>query len=463
MMVEPHMSPISTVIFIPGIMGTKLFNGTEEIWPGSIDAFIFGYKHVAELTDPRLPLIVGDVIRSVSVQTQYAAILADLEACGFKEGQSLFVYPYDWRKDNRESAKGLADLVDRVAPLAEREIAVVAHSMGGLIARHYLESGLFDARPGTGKVKHLFTLATPHRGAPLALTAALGMEARVFLSGNEVYALASKDEFPSLYQLLPPPGEPFMWSRNPNEVFRPVDLYDIENAKRLTSNNGERLNLKNLESARQLHASLNLPKGTARARYFFFVGTHERTTNHVGIQTYGGGSHCFPEQHEKAGDGTVPRWSGSLTGIQSLPVPREHSVIYKGADLRRVLGVLLGRPGILAAEIRVEVSVREKVAAPGSDVLVTLNFPAAVTRADGIIRLERIAGAEGALPVAAKAASANISYSGQPLVSLATTLKAPSTVGLYRVVFVADSTVSDPDEFFVQSTASSSRSLHTHA
>jgi len=107
------------------------------------------------------------------------------------------------------------------------EITLVAHSMGGLVARYYLESGLFDGQPGFSTVKNLFTLATPHRGSPLALTAAVGLEKRLFLNCQQVKELAERPEFPSLYQLLPPPGDNFAWDdRNPSDLYKPFSVYD---------------------------------------------------------------------------------------------------------------------------------------------------------------------------------------------------------------------------------------------
>ncbi|MGB9498652.1 MAG: alpha/beta fold hydrolase [Dissulfuribacterales bacterium] len=42
-----------------------------------------------------------------------------------------------------------------------RKFCIIAHSMGGLVARHYI-----DRHPG--RVVGLVTLATPHHGSPLA-------------------------------------------------------------------------------------------------------------------------------------------------------------------------------------------------------------------------------------------------------------------------------------------------------
>ena len=83
-------------------------------------------------------------------------------------------------QDMRQSAKVLADGVDRLLEELGREgikatrVDIVAHSMGGLIARYYILNGYMDANgqvvgPGqAAKVRKLITLDTPHAGSHVA-------------------------------------------------------------------------------------------------------------------------------------------------------------------------------------------------------------------------------------------------------------------------------------------------------
>jgi pimeloyl-ACP methyl ester carboxylesterase len=163
------------VVFLPGIMGSELRLGGKRIWPGSVGSLIGSYKQMEELLHPDLEPV--DVIRSFSISEQYDAIFADLRKFGFEEKKNLFPFPYDWRKSNSEAAGKLAVLLDGlVAQHPGAEITLVAHSMGGLVSRYYLESGKFDTGAGFAAVRRLITLGTPHRGAPLALSAAVGKE-----------------------------------------------------------------------------------------------------------------------------------------------------------------------------------------------------------------------------------------------------------------------------------------------
>jgi pimeloyl-ACP methyl ester carboxylesterase len=84
----------------------------------------------------------------------------------------------------RVSANGreLARLLDELVagwPVAVDEIALVGHSMGGLVARSACHYGERDGRRFTGAVRHVLCLGTPHLGADLekgmnALGSALG-------------------------------------------------------------------------------------------------------------------------------------------------------------------------------------------------------------------------------------------------------------------------------------------------
>jgi pimeloyl-ACP methyl ester carboxylesterase len=191
---------LSVVVFVPGIMGSELWLGDRLVWPGPPDSLIFRYQLMEQLLDPALD--VGDIIRSFSLSEQYGAIVGDLGRCNFTEAaDTLCVCPYDWRGKNELAAETLARKIESMTRRhnGNLEITIVAHSMGGLIARYYLESNLFAAREGFDKVRQLITFGTPHRGAPLAVTAAMGLEKRLFLSGDQVQQLVNRSDFPSLY------------------------------------------------------------------------------------------------------------------------------------------------------------------------------------------------------------------------------------------------------------------------
>lgn len=68
-------------------------------------------------------------------------------------------------ENGRQLTELLRELVAE-APVEISEIALIGHSMGGLIARSALEQ-LHDSPEIRGLIRHLVSLGAPHRGAPL--------------------------------------------------------------------------------------------------------------------------------------------------------------------------------------------------------------------------------------------------------------------------------------------------------
>ena len=159
--------PGQVAVLIPGIMGSEFQLRGEVIWPGPLRNLLFTYRLMPQLLDP--DLVATDVIRSYATSNQYQAIIDDLGTLGFRESnRTLIVFPYDWRKANELSAEKLADAIEEgvTSQGINAEFTLIAHSMGGLIARYYLESGDFAQHRGFNQVRRLITLGTPHRGAP---------------------------------------------------------------------------------------------------------------------------------------------------------------------------------------------------------------------------------------------------------------------------------------------------------
>jgi len=95
------------------------------------------------------------------------------------------VYTFNFRgvfrpiDDLAEQLAGQVELI--VRPGGAKAVVLVAHSMGGLVARAYL------ARQGAGAVARLVTVATPHHGTRLAKLG-LGMNARQMREDSEFLA-----------------------------------------------------------------------------------------------------------------------------------------------------------------------------------------------------------------------------------------------------------------------------------
>lgn len=442
-------------IVIPGIMGSVLELDGEEIWPGSTSELFLPYGKMKKLLN--LDLEATRIIKRFSVSAQYQKLIDDLGRCAFREDdnpKTLYVCPYDWRKDNALAAHRLADLIDdAVTKNGAREISLIAHSMGGLVSRYYLESGDFDGRAGFSSVRRLLTLGCPHRGSPLALSAAMGKEKRLFLNADQVQLLANNSNYPSLYQLLPPRGEPFAWDEDQKAEFGEVDVYDTGIAKALG------LSADNMNAAQKFHNKLDInkrPKFQGKPiRYFFFAGTRQTTISSVNVFQIGPTQYQVHKiELEDAGDGTVPIWSASITGIQGQPVGGEHGTIYKNDTLRRTMAALLGAKGVLAAApIRVEVALRERVVHFADTVHVALTLGAGVDKLAGQLAIQLAdADAAGNVKYSKPVSLYPISYSGLNAERFNFIFSAPGYPGMYRVAYVPTG-YDDPagsDELIVQ-------------
>lgn len=79
--------------------------------------------------------------------------------------------------ENGLAVAALLDALVREWPVEVEEIALVGHSMGGLIARSACHQGREAGHGWTGSVRHVVSLGTPHLGAPLEQGAHLAAEA----------------------------------------------------------------------------------------------------------------------------------------------------------------------------------------------------------------------------------------------------------------------------------------------
>jgi len=220
------------VILIPGLMGSKLESASRgELWIGGLGDVLFSdYRHAALDIDPNtlLPL-VGDV-RPTEITSKfagrdfYSSIIEVLESAGgythARAGQRppsghrhYYVFTYDWRLDNVQTVRKLDELVEQIRRDhgdPHLKVDIVAHSMGGMIARYYLRYGTVDVTEdnafpvnyhGESVVRRIVLLGTPNLGSVESLKA--------FLIGRRIGLRKVPPDvlitFPSFYQLFPHP------------------------------------------------------------------------------------------------------------------------------------------------------------------------------------------------------------------------------------------------------------------
>ena len=214
------MSLRDVVVLLPGITGSVLANAKgKEVWSPSAGAIwrtvgsLGGSIKELELdraggadgvTAPRLvpdATIVPGLIKIDGYTRIEQYLVAQL---GLKAGQNYFPFPYDWRLDNRVNARRLEQQAmawlqqwRATSGAADARLVLVGHSMGGLVARYFLE-----CLGGWQHTRTLITLGTPHRGSLNAVDFLVhGMKKGIGPLGLDLSPLLRS--LPSAYQLLP--------------------------------------------------------------------------------------------------------------------------------------------------------------------------------------------------------------------------------------------------------------------
>jgi hypothetical protein len=117
---------------------------------------------------------------------------------------NLLIFPYDWRLSNILSASKLAETASRELDRWRKhtqnpgaKLVFICHSMGGLIARWFLE-----VLGGREITRQLITIGTPYQGSVNALSQLVnGLS--VGLGPLSLKLTAFVQSLPSVYQLLP--------------------------------------------------------------------------------------------------------------------------------------------------------------------------------------------------------------------------------------------------------------------
>lgn len=315
------------VILIPGAFGTRLRDqdSGEEIWPGPWWRILFSsYPELALEIDPKTNTPRPSRLEASGIAEQalrrdfYRPILDALSQFGgyaraqpgtpAGEGERrYYVFSYDWRQDILHSVRELDRLIEAVRrDYAEPTLRVdlVAHSMGGLIARYYLRFGtrdVLDGAPnqvtmdGARQVRKLVLLGTPNRGSVSSLHA--------FISGEKVglgrISPRTLGTFPSGYQLFPHPlnnwlvdieGKP-----RRDELFDPKTwqrmawlVYEPAAAAAADAPAMQRYFAYQLERARRLAWMLSVPEPVSPVRYVLFGGGCHMTPARLLVEQIGG-------------------------------------------------------------------------------------------------------------------------------------------------------------------------------
>ena len=382
---DPNRNP---VIVIPGLLGSKLIDldTGDRVWGtfglGQVDpntptgARQFSLpmakgKKLSELRDHvepdgALDRIVVNFLGIPLELNAYYNILQTLGVGGYRDEElgmagavdygkdhyTCFQFAYDWRRDIVESAKELDHFIKTRAQYVQKETEkrfgkkmvkvkfdLVAHSMGGLVARYYLRYGAADLPEdgslpkltwaGAEYVEHLVIIGTPNAGSMDSLEDMIHGASIDSLFPH--YPASVLSTMPSMYELLPRARhhpllrvdgqpvadlyDPELWKNQQWGLADPIQdpvlkllLPEVESRK-------QRLEIaldhqaKSLRRGRQFTTAMDLPaKPPESVKLLLIVGDAEETKMAAQINPEGG----IKIIKTGPGDGTVLRSSALM-------------------------------------------------------------------------------------------------------------------------------------------------------
>jgi pimeloyl-ACP methyl ester carboxylesterase len=298
------------VMVVPGILGSQLGIArrpplpNDVLWLDPIDIQV-GRLGLLGL-DAGAPIIpLGVVLYS------HLKLRLRLRAAGF----AVTAHDYDWRLGIEESG---ASFAERLRAHGPRRLAIVAHSMGGLISRVAL------ALPGMEHVARVVLLGTPNRGSFAPVQALRGTYAVVRkiarLDGATTAERLTEEvfnSFPSLYQMVPVFG-----GKGAADLLDPGSWPD----------SGPALRPALLERARRFRDTLPPPD----ERFVAIAGIGQETVTAVSKARDG-----FVYTLTRQGDGTVPAQSAALDGANTYFANAAHSDLTRDAHVASAIIDLL--------------------------------------------------------------------------------------------------------------------------
>jgi pimeloyl-ACP methyl ester carboxylesterase len=256
------------VIVIPGILGSELINPKtgEKVWPSAFRTSQEGLPISPNLEANRDDLVPGRIVETAKLAKLlpevyvYRDLLDALRRyAGYREGDwenpasdgdrdTFYVFAYDWRRDNVANARELVRRVQRLKDKLKRQdlkFNVVAHSMGGLIARYAAmygdadlptgDAAIHPSWAGAAHISRIVMIGVPNAGSADAFATLVegysvteGLRRRVPLLNKLTAEDAART--PSVYQLMPHAAVVSFLDENLKPIA--IDLYDLETWKR---------------------------------------------------------------------------------------------------------------------------------------------------------------------------------------------------------------------------------------
>lgn len=341
------------LIFVPGLLGSMLCrpgpDGTQTVVWGTAEAI--GQFPTLALEPGSDTIEPCGLIREISFlgvfsQTVYGPFVDRLLAAGYREGETLFVFDYDWRLSVFDNARRLAAFIDETLP-GDSKVDIVAHSMGGLVARTYAL-----AEGGAPRIARMVSAGSPWRGSVQVFELLQnGWGVSNFLLGGIENFRRTVLSFASLFDLMP----------SYDGCCATPATFNAANAAAWTGLNWTGIDADGLPDlgrglARQQQLldilAQPLPAGIDEA---LVIGVDQRTPQQFDLEA-GQGAARLEVVTSWDGDGTVPGDSARLPQRIVFPTSfATHDAILNDARVQDfVLATLAGGPNAAIAAVPVQ-------------------------------------------------------------------------------------------------------------
>ena len=350
---------LTVVVFVPGILGTTLITPDEmfgSVWPDKVvvpgaDVFKLLAPDPDDLQAGYVILNAATIMVYGGLETYFTQKLnytsANASSLPSNPSKNVLVLTgYDWRKSNADSATAVNQTLQNVAEkYPGATIWLVAHSMGGLVCRYLLESRKFSNPTIAG----LITIATPHLGVPLALSAITGeADTNKIIPANIIEQLVDCPTLTSTFELLPPPQNEFVFDSS-NNAYSIWDESSPVYELLTNTQTGFSAPVAGFEAAQDFFSALDYSdQQNGRPNYYLFYGTGLATIESFLYSPNGGSAQADLAQQsssaDSGGDATVPMssasfpggWAQQRTGFSDLThgeLPNDDGVLAAVADI----------------------------------------------------------------------------------------------------------------------------------
>jgi hypothetical protein len=390
----PRPTSGDVVVLLPGITGSVLVKDGREIWAPTPSAVLRGLFRLGRTLDTltvedddwraddlgdgvRASALVGaaHIVPGLWKIDVYSGLEAALvRSLGLTRGADYFPFPYDWRRDNRAAARlldrqartWLADWRERSGN-ADAQLVLVAHSMGGLVARYFVE-----ALGGWEVTRAVVTFGTPFYGSLNAVDFLVnGFEKGIGPFTRDLSPLLRS--MTSVHQLVP--------------SYRCID---VGGARAVTPADAglphwrPEWNRHLVDFQREMDDQARLNRADPRfpadpVAYHPITGQDQQTKQSARLRDGRLEVLCDREGNDESGDGTVPLLAAALAGTQTMRTfaAEQHSRLQAHEGLLgHVCGLLrsLDHPRVedlRDLDLRLDLRV-EDVVLPGEPVVVGL-------------------------------------------------------------------------------------------